>query len=215
MYALLKIFVAGFVISLIGTLPLGTLNLSSMQISMAEGFLPAFLFAIGVLVVEMLYVRVTLSGIERLQRQKKWMKIFGWVTVLLLLLLASGSFYAAFSPHISKNVLLTSSLPRFWLGVTLSAVNPVQIPFWLGWNLVLFNKQLLRPQAGLYNSYLIGIGTGTLLGHILFIVGGRMMQNYLSHREKEIQLVIGGVFAFTAIWELVKILRGEKSKTVN
>ena len=55
-----RLFVTGLFISFLGALPMGTLNISSMQIAITDGYYPAVLFALGALLVEMIYVRMTL-----------------------------------------------------------------------------------------------------------------------------------------------------------
>ena len=53
---LLRVLVTGLFISFLGTLPLGTLNLAAMQISISDGIRPALYFALGALLVEIIYV---------------------------------------------------------------------------------------------------------------------------------------------------------------
>ena len=60
MHPLLKIFFTGMVVSFIGYLPLGTLNIAAMQISVSDGVMAAMLFSFGSLLVEIIYVRISL-----------------------------------------------------------------------------------------------------------------------------------------------------------
>jgi hypothetical protein len=118
-----------------------------------------------------------------------------------------SSFYAALHPKTEKNIILSSTLPKFVLGATMCAVNPVQIPFWFGWSTVLFTKKVLLPKANNYNSYILGIGIGTLLGNCVFIFGGQLIVEKLNANEHVLSWVIGGIFALTAliqIWRMVK-----------
>ena len=63
---LLRIFITGLFISFLGTLPLGTLNIAAMQIAVSDGIWPALNFAIGVLLVEIIYVRISLVAMVSL-----------------------------------------------------------------------------------------------------------------------------------------------------
>jgi threonine/homoserine/homoserine lactone efflux protein len=196
---LLRVFVTGMLVSFLGTLPLGTLNVSAMQISLSDGLTPAFLFAIGALVVEMVYVRISLVAMNWFRKQARWMRVMEWATLLIILALAMASFYAAASPTVQKNPVLSNSLPRFWLGVLMSAVNPVQIPFWFGWSAVLFNRGVLKPEESNFLAYIAGIGLGTLLGNSLFIFGGQVLVKHLSENTATVQAILGGIFLVTAI----------------
>ena len=56
----LKVFLAGLIVSFLGSLPLGTTNVAAMQLSIDRGLLPAFYFSLGSLTVELIYVRLSL-----------------------------------------------------------------------------------------------------------------------------------------------------------
>ncbi len=194
-------------ISFLGSLPLGTLNVAAMQIGIQESIHEAIWFSLGSLLVEMLYVRLSLVGIDWVRKQGKLMKWMEWITLAIIVALAVGSFVAASKGNGSaKNILLNNHLHRFLLGMVMCAINPVQIPFWFGWSTVLFNKNILQAKPAQYNLYIIGIGIGTLLGNCVFIFGGKWMVQRIANSQQYLNWVIGGIFTITAIIQLVKML---------
>lgn len=205
---IIRIFFWGLIISFLGSLPLGTLNVAAMQIGIQESIRDAMYFSLGSLLVEMIYVRGSLVGIDWVRKQQKLMKAMEWITLGIVLALAVGSFVAALKDGgETKNVMLQNNMHRFLLGMFMCAINPVQIPFWFGWSTVLFSKNILEPNRAQYNSYIIGIGLGTLAGNCVFIFGGQWMVQKISNSEKYLNWVIGGIFLLTAIIQLIKILR--------
>ena len=88
----------------------------------------------------------------------------------------------------------------------MSAINPVQIPFWFGWSTVLFTKKILQPVSRHYNIYIIGIGLGTLIGNCFFIFGGKWVVQKIENSQQYLNWVIGGIFAITAIIQAVKMV---------
>src|SRR3954466_329663 len=110
-----RIFWTGMLVSFLGTLPLGTLNVAAMQISATDGIHPAILFALGSLLVEAIYVRVSLVAMDWVRKQKKLFKILEWVTLVIVVALAVSSFYSAMHPKVEKNILLSSTVNRFFL----------------------------------------------------------------------------------------------------
>ena len=222
MMKIVKIFCWGLVISFLGSLPLGTLNVAAMQIGIQESIKDAIYFSFGSLLVEMLYVRLSLVGIDWVRKQDKLMKIMEWVTLVIIIALAVGSFIAAAKGGgDAKNVLLKNNMHRFLLGMFMCAINPVQIPFWFGWSTVLFTKKILEPKQSQYNSYIIGIGLGTLSGNCVFIFGGKWLVQRIANSQQYLNWVIGGIFTLTAIIQLIKMLLhkdavtkfGEKQKS--
>ena len=224
MSKIIRIFFWGLLISFLGSLPLGTLNVAAMQIGIQEGITDAIYFSIGSLLVEMIYVRISLVGIDWVRKQQKLMKIMEWVTLAIIIALAIGSFIAAAKGgDAAKNVLLQNNMHRFLLGMLMCAINPVQIPFWFGWSTVLFTKKILEPNKTQYNIYILGIGIGTLLGNCVFIFGGKWAVQRIANSQQYLNWVIGGIFAVTAIIQLVKMLMSKdgvskfisKNKTSN
>lgn len=164
-------------------------------------------FSLGSLIVEMIYVRISLVALWWIRKQKKLFRILEYVTLLIVLALAISSFYAATHPGEHKNVVLSSTLPKILLGAMMCAVSPGQIPFWLGWSTVLFTKKILLPRKDHYNAYIVGIGIGTFIGNCIFIFGGLLIASKISSNESIMHWVIGGIFLVTAIlqvWQMLK-----------
>lgn len=206
MAKLARIFITGLFISFLGSLPLGTLNIAAMQISITDGVRQAFLFSLGSLTAEVVYVRLSLIAMDWVRKQQKLFRILEWATLLIVAALAASQFYAALHPSEQKNFILSSPLPNYPLGLVMSAINPVQIPFWFGWSTVLFTKKILLPQTAHYNSYIAGIGLGTLLGNAVFIFGGKLVAEKLVNNQNILSWIIGGIFAITALFQLYRML---------
>ena len=202
---LLRVFFTGLLISFLGSLPLGTLNIAAMQIAISDNVQQAILFSLGSLTAEIVYVRLSLIAMDWVRKQQRLFKILEWVTLAIVVALAFSSFYAAIHPKVEKNFILNSALNRYLLGLFMSAVNPVQIPFWFGWSTVLFTKNILLPKSNHYNLYIIGIGIGTLIGNLIFIFGGKLIADKISSNQHILNWVIGGIFALTALIQIWKM----------
>jgi threonine/homoserine/homoserine lactone efflux protein len=198
-------FWLGMGISFIGSLPLGTLNIAAMQIAIAEGVKNGIYFSIGSLLIEMIYVRISLIGMEWMLKQEKAVRILEWASIAIVLLLAIFSFYnASISSANSEPIKFIPWMHRLALGFFMSAINPVQIPFWFGWSTVLFERKLLVQKNLHYWIYILGIGTGTLLGNMVFIFGGKYMAAKIANNQAYLNYAIGTVFLLTALFQIFK-----------
>jgi len=92
-------------VSFLGSLPLGTLNVAAMQISVSDGITAAVFFSVGSLTAEIIYVRLSLVAMDWIRKQEKIFRILEWVTLAIVLALAVTSFYAALHPSVGKNVI--------------------------------------------------------------------------------------------------------------
>lgn len=179
-----------------------------MQIGIQESIKNAIYFSLGSLLVEMIYVRISLLGVDWIRKQEKLMMAMEWFTLIIIIALAVGSFVAASKEGgTAKNVLLQNNMHRFLLGMFMCAINPVQIPFWFGWSTVLFTKKILQPLNAHYNIYIIGIGLGTLAGNCVFIFGGKWLVQRISNSQQYLNWIIGGIFALTALIQIIKMVR--------
>lgn len=194
-------------ISFLGCLPLSTLNVTAMQIGIQESIKDALYFSFGCLLVEMIYVRISLVGITWIRKQVKLMKAMEWVTLAIIVALAVGSFIAAAKDGGGQqNAVLKNNMHRFLLGMFMSSINPAQVPFWFGWSTVLFTKKILIPNNNHYYSYITGIGLGTLFGNSVFIFGGKWLVQRIANSQVYLNWIIGGIFTLTAIIQLIKIM---------
>lgn len=212
MTRLLRLFTIGMLISFAGALPLGTLNVTSMQIAVRDGVPDAMQFALGALFVEVLYVRVSLTAMDWFRRNERVFKAFEWVTLGLVSLLAVTTFLSAGSSGGGSSPILGTAMPALLLGVFMSSVNPLQVPFWFGWSAVLMNSGTLKADGSHYRAYLSGIGTGSLLGFCVFIFGGQWLVQRLQGGKAQMQYFIAGAFAVTALLQAWKMWRGSAAR---
>ena len=79
-------------ISFLGSLPLGTLNIAAMQISISDGILAALQFSFGSLLAEVVYVRLSLVAMDWIRKKETIFRILEWVTLAIVVVLAMSSF---------------------------------------------------------------------------------------------------------------------------
>lgn len=203
----LRIVFTGLVVSFIGALPLGTTNIAAAQIAITNGVGEALWFSAGHILADVFYIYLTLLAMRWIQKQKKLFRALEWVTLVIVFSLAASNFYAALHPATDKNVILDNALPRFLLGLFLNGLNPLQIPFWLGWSTVLFSKNILQPRWKHYHLFVAGASVGFASALLLFVFGGRLVAEKISNNQSAVYFVIGGIFAVTGVvqvWKMAK-----------
>lgn len=197
-----KVCFAGIAVSFLGALPLGTLNLTAFDIAATQSWQAAVWFAIAVVLVELFVVGLTLLGREQLQIGQRLANYLLPLGVILLLYLSISSFQAA--AHTSAVETKIALFPKigsaFVLGLLLSTLNPLQVPFWITWNEVLLSKGILEKSRRLYRGYLAGIGTGTLLGLGLFILAGKYIFSNYAGYSSITNLVMGTLYLGFSIY---------------
>ncbi|MCC6635212.1 MAG: LysE family transporter [Chitinophagaceae bacterium] len=196
-----------FGISFLGQIVLSNMNMAATQLSVQEGFNKAWKFGIGVAIVEIIYLRLALTGMSLVTQYKYIFKLLGWITVVVFLILGVLAFISAYKQVVEKKgLLINNKINRFLLGVTISALNPVQIPFWFLWSTQLIQNNVLQTNFHQFNFFCIGAGLGTLAGIGVYIHGGNWAINKMKTSNKTLNLIMGVVFFITAIIQLYRMI---------
>ena len=197
----------GWLVSFLGQLPLGNTSITSTQIAVAEGIKKAWLFSIGVAIVEIIYLRIALSGMNWVVAHHTFFEVLNWFAILLFLGLGIFTIISANKKKDQKKaLLLNNKLNRFVLGLTISAVNPIQIPFWFTWSVALIKSGALTPSNSHYDAFTIGAGVGTISGLALYMYAGKWLIQKLNAGQAGLSRFMGGVFILTALIQFYKVV---------
>lgn len=168
---ILKNLFFGFLVSFLGSLPLGYLNIVGVAILAHSKWHALMLYLLGVILVEVLVVYGTILFVNRLVTNKKWMRNIDFFAIFFLLGLALVFRLSANNSIASVDFLKEyAAYSSFFIGMVLCALNFLQLPFWVGWNLYLVNANRIVLTHKLQHFYLLGIIFGTFLGMLLAIV---------------------------------------------
>jgi threonine/homoserine/homoserine lactone efflux protein len=201
------IFFLGLLLSFLGQLPLGTMSITATQIAVQENFTNAWKYSIGVTIIEIIYLRLVLSGVDWIMQHELFFLIIGWLTIVVFLVLGIISFITANKNEDGKKtLLLNNTLNRFWLGVSMSALNPAQIPFWFIWSSYFLDTKLLQTGFAEFNIFTIGAGLGTLAGLAVYIYGGNWLVVKMKTSTKTLNKIMGIIFVIAALAQLYRML---------
>jgi len=167
----LKNIAVGFVVSFLGSIPLGYLNLAGLEIYSKSGLNHLILFLFGVIVVETFVIYFTLIFARRLVKNNRLMKIIDFFSVIFMFVLAFV-FYFSYNQATKTDFNLRDYLmySPFVIGVVLNCFNVLQFPFWTSWNLYLHNGKYIRIEKKLKYYYIAGTLMGIFLGMFSLIV---------------------------------------------
>ena len=204
---MIKVFLIGSLISFLGQLPLGNMNLTATQLSVQENIRNAWKYGLGIVIVEIIYLRLALTGMDWVVEHKQLFTIMGWLTVVVFVTLGILAFVMARKQTgDKKGLLLNNKMHRFLLGVVVSGINPAQIPFWFLWSTQLLNSKLLLPTTTQFNIFTAGAGLGSLAGLAVYIHGGKWLITKLKASNKGLNIFMGIVFILAGLFQLYNML---------
>ena len=198
---ILKHIGIGFLVSFVGSLPLGYLNVAGLEVYQ-NGFSELCSYLLGVITVEIVIIYLTLVFAESLTRRKKMLRFIEAFSVLFMFVLAAIFFsHAIYKPKEISVSVVSLAYPVYFLGVVLSCLNFLQLPFWTGWNLYLINKNHLLSGKINTLAYISGTAAGTFCGMLGFVLGvsklnAMYFSGYLMHIIAITFVIIGIVQAW-------------------
>jgi threonine/homoserine/homoserine lactone efflux protein len=209
-----NVFMYGFIISFLGSLPLGVMNVTVTHIALTKGVVPGLWFVAGAILIEVIYVKVALSTMQLLFKLQNFFRVFEWMTFFLILVLSLSSFNNAIKMRGFGSWLAINHITPFLAGILLSLINPLHLPFWLGWSTVLTNKKILTPGRLSHVLYLAGIVIGSFAGFAVFIFGSHFATAYLKSNEMSINYAIAIILFVTAGLQLYKLIQKASLNTL-
>ncbi|MCF6130324.1 hypothetical protein L1S35_11625 [Flavobacterium sp. AS60] len=198
----LKNIAVGFLVSFIGSIPLGYLNVVGFQVYDKAGLFPTALYLFGVIIIEFFVIYFTLIFANKLAANKKLTKYIEGFSIVFMFVLA----YVFYSSANAKSDFSTSfNYAPFLLGIVLSCLNFVQIPFWTGWNLYLLNGNYIEISKSRKYFYVFGTITGTFCGMLVLILSLHYFASNVDFLSKYLmQIIIPLVFVGLGFFQGIK-----------
>ena len=206
---LLKNIAVGFIVSFLGSVPLGYLNIAGFEIYSRSGIDAVFLYLLGVISIEGIVIYSTLIFADWLMHHKKLIQWIEGFSVMFMFLVAY-IFYANAHATASEKTAVDEYIrySPYIIGVILSCFNFIQIPFWTAWNLYLLNAGYIDVDKNRKYFYVMGTICGTFAGIMTLI----MCLHYITTKTEFLSKYLMGViiplgFATMGIYQVVKFYR--------
>jgi hypothetical protein len=197
----------GFLVSFLGSVPLGYLNVVGYDVYAKSGFNPTIVYLLGVITVEAAIIFATLVFADQLMKRKKLIKFIEGFSVIFMFVLAY-LFYANGNSEIVSEKTIDKYSSPFILGVVLSCFNFIQIPFWTGWNLYLLNGKHIDIGKSRKFTYLFGTMLGTFAGMLTLIVSLNYITSQTGFFSKYLMgVIIPLIFAGLGVFQGMKFYK--------
>ncbi|HQW68687.1 MAG TPA: hypothetical protein PLH25_03400 [Flavobacterium sp.] len=167
----------GFLVSFIGSIPLGYLNVVGYDVFKKFGLNETLFYLLGVISIEFFVIYFALLFANQLIANQKLLKFIEGFSVVFMFVLAFIFYTSASSETTNPSVLERYvKYSPFVVGLILSSLNFIQVPFWTSWNLYLLNGNYIEISKSRKYFYVFGTVFGTFSGMLVLIFS----LNYLT-----------------------------------
>ncbi len=195
-------FAFGLIVSFLGTLPLGVLNLTLVRVALRQGLRAALYFTLACAGVEFVY---SFLSVELTQTLIQFPALKPATEVMAAItLLGMGVYY--FRKQSVATASQNQQVHPFWLGTGLSILNVVAFPFW-----ILYTTLLLKGgYVGIGNLhlvllYVLGISVGTIVGLLPFMLGSHYLSGFFVRHQHQFDRLMGGLFIGLSVCQIITL----------
>lgn len=192
----------GFTSSFVGTLPLGMLNLTILQLALANRQQQAMAFSLGATLIEFIQIGITLLSMNVLLAIPQLSQAISIISIPILLYLG----YKNFKKEQNTEGPLLTAKATFGQGIVLGFANVVVYPFWLLWGNVFVQNGWLTPTPEAYFYFSFAAAIGTFGAFLFFILLGKILWKRLHGVQKMIDKLIGYTFFGFAAFQFFKLM---------
>lgn len=198
----IQVLIIAFVVSFLGSIPPGTINITSMQLSVQGQARAAFYFALAASLTEFVYAGITVRFSIFLSERPVFTENFQIITAVAMLILGIANLISKSS---TKSFMADEDLKGrngFKKGVVLGVLNPLTIPFWLAVTAFLQNHRLIHLNGQYFWFYLIGISTGTFC---LLLTVNKLGSKFTAIADNQLAVhkIPGVVFICLGVYNLI------------
>ncbi len=195
----LKVFLMGFIFSFIGSIPPGSLNLTVLQLSLEKKISIALRFALAVSIIEYPYTWIGVHFQYLISSSPVVVENFQLIAAIVMTALGVYNLWPTRTPTGFAKKFNESGFRR---GIVLSILNPMAIPYWMGFTAYLKAQgwiDLATP--GLLHSYVLGTAIGAMALLTLLVFFAQRLAPYVQG-SRWIKIIPGmlmlglGMYAF-------------------
>ena len=199
--------VLGFFIAFLAVIPPGLINMTAAKISLQEGKNEAISFAIGASVIIFFQTFIAVLFARFINKHQEIVSTLQEIGIFIFSLLSIYFFWIAKKPKkIKTDSRVKGKSNRFFLGMLLSTLNLLPIPFYVFASMTLAASGYFNFDKITVAEFVIGVMIGSFTVFYIYIVAFKKIENKTEFLMRNINIIIGSVTTFMAVLTLFKLL---------
>jgi threonine/homoserine/homoserine lactone efflux protein len=199
--------VIGFFIAFLAVIPPGLINMTAAKISTQEGRNEALSFAAGASIIIFFQTFVAVLFARFINNHQEIVTTLQEIGIFVFSLLSVYFFWIAEKPKkIKTDRTVKGKSNRFFLGMLLSTLNLLPIPFYVFASMSLSASGSFSFDKIPVSCFVIGVVLGSFTVFYIYIVAFRKIEKKTEFLMRNINTIIGSVTTFMAVVTLFKLL---------
>lgn len=203
--AYLSHIVLGFVMAFLSLTPPGMLNMTAVKTSLQKGRNEGVWFAFGAALVVIPQAFIALVFARYFVENPQVVERLEIAGIMVLFLLSVVFFMQARKNFKGKGGKREGK--SFWLGMLMSGMNMLAIPFYLVLSSVLENRGLLKTEQPFINLFVSGVFLGAFSLFFIYASFAQIIQKKAHFIARNINYILSLLFLVLGILTLIKFLK--------
>lgn len=200
---IIQVFLVGAVISFVGSIPPGTLNLAVLQLGIEQKIKTALRFALAVSIIEYPYAWIGVVFEDWVTSSPIIVDNFQLLTAIVMTVIGGFSIWSARKP---SEFSIRFNESGFRRGIILSILNPMAIPFWVAYTAFLKSQGWIDLSTPwLVHSYVFGTAVGVMILLIIFAFLAKRLAHHVKD-NKIVKMVPGVTLLVLGLYAFIKYL---------
>lgn len=199
--------ILGFCIAFLAVMPPGLINMTAAKINLQEGKNVALSFAIGAAVIIFFQTFIAVLFARFINNHEEIVSTLQEIGIFVFSLLSIYFFWIAKKPKkIKTDSTVKGKSNRFFLGMLLSTLNLLPIPFYVFASMSLQAAGYFSFDKIPVSSFVIGVVSGSFMVFYIYIAAFKKIEKKTEFLMRNFNTIIGSVTTFMAVVTLFKLL---------
>lgn len=199
--------ILGFCIAFLAVMPPGLINMTAAKINLQEGKNVALSFAIGAAVIIFFQTFIAVLFARFINNHEEIVTTLQEIGIFVFSLLSIYFFWIAEKPKkIKTDSTVKGKSNRFFLGMLLSTLNLLPIPFYVFASMSLQAAGYFSFDKIPVSSFVVGVVSGSFAVFYIYIAAFKKIEKKTEFLIRNFNTIIGSVTTFMAVVTLFKLL---------
>lgn len=198
----------GFFTAIIGIIPPGLINMTAAKVNLKEGRRNALSFILGAILVISFQTFFAIVFAKIINRRPDLVIILREVSLGIFITLTLYFLVLAKKPKTKTKLLKKNSKTnRFFLGMLLSLLNFLPIPYYVFISISLASFQLFNFDTTSILIFVNGVVLGSFLVFYCYITFFNRIESKTDYLSKNINIIIGcitGMISVITLWNIIQ-----------
>ena len=202
-------FLFGFLAALIAIAPPGLINMTAAKISLIDGRVRALLFVLGAVIVIFFQTYISLVFANYINTHPEIIILFREIG-LVIMFFTSLYFLLFAKKQKTKDqnkVKIKSKKGRFFMGVVLSAINVLPIPYYVLITVTLASYNLFSFLPAPIYSFVSGVVIGSFTVFYFYVVLFKKFKSKTDYILNNMNTILGSITGLIAIITLFHLIK--------